>query len=94
MGLFDFLKPDPAEKLVENLAVESGVMQRCPVCRGLTYRRGEASKRAAATESFKDALKRRDPGAVKLGDAQAFETALRRLCERTGPLCSCEDVSS
>lgn len=93
MGLFDFLKPDPARKLVENLAVESGVMQRCPVCGGLTYRQEGGSGEAAAMKFFEDALERRDPAAIKLGDAEAFKTALRQLCERTGPLCSCEEIN-
>ena len=94
MDLFDFLKPDPTRKLVENLAVESGVVRRCPVCGGLTYRQEGGPGEAAAVKSFEDALKRRNPAAVKLGNAEAFEKALRRLCDRTGPLCRCEEINN
>jgi hypothetical protein len=94
MGLFDFLRrPDAArDQVAVDIDLEAGVLEACPVCRGIADRQRDDRLPAAdliAHQRFDAA----DPSIAPFdGDREDLLRRLRSVRDRFGYNCTCQDA--
>lgn len=86
MGLFDFLIPkkDPADRCARRIALETGLLQECPVCRGITdARAGQAAWDKAEAQAAK-------ADRSECGDSADLLSRIHRQVDQAGLDCRCD----
>lgn len=95
MGFLDFFRRQSADRQSRQAAIDialrSGVIQRCPVCHALYDRQNDGRLPAADAEAHA-AFDRHDPAvAIFAGDRERLLRLLREVREPLPYACDCED---
>jgi hypothetical protein len=94
MGIFDFFRRPGADrdKVAIEIDVVTGVLDECPVCRGLSDKQRDDRLPAADLEAHQR-FDHNDPSvAVFQGDREDLLRRLRSVRKEVGYHCSCMDA--